>query len=124
MITVLDFSTADLLAVKADGEVSASDYKKLVTVIDDKVKKYGSLKWYYEMGDDHFWTIESILDDIDVDFEIGDHVEKCAIVNAGMLEPVISTFISPMIKGEIRFFEKEEKEKALEWLREQMKIAV
>lgn len=92
------------------------DYEKIVPLIQEKVKKFKMVRWYFEMRDFEGWSPGAMWKDIKVDFKNRNNFEKIAMVGSKEWEQKLSNLMKPFTDADIRFFDISESEEARKWI--------
>ncbi|MFB6158628.1 MAG: STAS/SEC14 domain-containing protein [Candidatus Nanohalobium sp.] len=125
MYKVLEESEGDLVAITVDG-FTREEYEELYTYLERTYEENGSLKIYKEAEDFGFTGFLSAYTGIIPDIKYGNsfEIDKTAVVADDFWAWTLAQMwkavgpIWPLDAGELRYFNKKEKEEALEWLKE------
>ena len=105
-------------------EVTVSDrltkeiYQAFVLRTQTALLKYGSIRALFVILGFRGWDLSAIWDDIPMDSNLLNDVERLAIVGERKWEYGVSTFCRPFSAATIRYLELRELEIARDWLRE------
>ena len=117
MIQVLANTKDNIIATSADGGLTDADYKKLLPIMTNALKKFKKFRWYFEIVSFEECQMKAFWDDVKFDLQHIDCYEKIALVCDKKWHYLILRLIRPFIKTEINFFELEEKDKAFSWIK-------
>lgn len=100
----------------AKDKLDDHDYNKIVPLLEEKIRSFKNIRWYFEMQDFHGWTLSAMWRDAKFDFAHKDEFEKIAMVGSEKWEDWLSQIMKPFTKAEIKFFKLEERELAKAWI--------
>ncbi|MGB7843739.1 MAG: STAS/SEC14 domain-containing protein [Salinimicrobium sp.] len=100
----------------AKKELHDEDYGRLVPLLKEKVKKFGMIRWYFEMQNFEGWSLSAMWQDLKFDVKYAENIEKVAMVGDKTWEEKITRLMKPFTSAEIKFFNLEEKEQAKAWI--------
>ncbi|MGA9588634.1 MAG: STAS/SEC14 domain-containing protein [Salegentibacter sp.] len=101
----------------AEDKLDDQDYDKIVPLLEETIRNFKDIRWYFEMKNFHGWTPSAMWEDAKLDFEHKDNFEKIAMVGSEKWEDWLSQLMKPFTKAEIKFFKLEEKELAKAWIK-------
>lgn len=117
---MFDFSelTKDnLIAFKVHGKVEVTDYEKLTAMLEKAEREEKDIKLLIEIGEIEGVTGKALLKDIATYFKHIRHVEKIAVVGDGDYhEGAWSKAAKPFMKADIKYFPRERKTDAENWI--------
>jgi hypothetical protein len=102
----------------AEGKLDDKDYNRIIPLLQDKVKTYGKIRWYFEMRDFKGWSFSAMWKDLNFDIENRNALERIAMVGDKNWEKELTILMRPFTDANVRFFETEERDKAKYWIRE------
>ena len=117
MIQVLAETKENIIATRAYGKLTDADYKKLLPIMTNALKKFKKICWYFEIVSFEEYQMKAFWDDVKFDLQHIGCYEKIALVCEEKWHYLILRLIRPFIKTEINFFEIDEKDKALCWIK-------
>lgn len=100
----------------AEKELKDEDYQKLVPLLREKVKKYGMIRWYFEMRNFKGWSLSAMWQDLKFDAKNAENLEKIAMVGDKNWEEKLTRLMKPFTRADVKFFPLEEKEQAKAWI--------
>ena len=98
-------------------KLTREDYNEIIPLLEEAIRKFGKIGWYFEMQDFKGWTPEAAWKDISFDFSNKEHLKKVAMVGDKSWEKGITQIMKPFTTAEIKFFPLEEKSKAKAWIK-------
>lgn len=101
----------------AEGELTDEDYDRIIPLLQEKVRSFGKIRWYFEMRDFEGWSFSAMWRDIKFDFSNEEHIEKVAMVGDKKWEKQLTQLMKPFTDAEIEFFETEDRQKAQNWIK-------
>ncbi|GAB5466425.1 MAG: hypothetical protein Kapaf2KO_18610 [Candidatus Kapaibacteriales bacterium] len=117
MIKVLDiFKGTNIVGVKVSGKVDSDDLKRLDFEIEEKVEKYGKIRFYTDMIDHEGWTALGILKDGIQKVQYAKKIEKSAVVASEDWDDAIQ-LADQLTSGEMRRFSTRQEDEAIEWIK-------
>lgn len=120
MLTIMNDLPANVLAVSATGEVTGSDYEKvLIPAFQEKLKTVKKLRFLYHLGDSfQGFSLAAMLDDARVGIGHPLSWEKIAFVSDHEMLNTFARFFSHFISGDVRIFKNADLDKAKLWIAE------
>ncbi|MBX9851970.1 MAG: STAS/SEC14 domain-containing protein [Cytophagaceae bacterium] len=115
MIAIVE-GKENLIFTHASGNITREDYKKIIPALEDKIVHFSKVRWYFEMDDTHKWEPGAVWQDLKFDLKSGRRIEKIAIVGASKSESFLTKLLKPLIKGEVKFFNYEDRDAARLWI--------
>lgn len=102
----------------AEGKLEDEDYDRIIPILQEKVRSFGKIRWYFEMRDFKGWTLSAMWKDLKIDFKNRDNLERIAMVGDRKWEKELTQLMKPFTDAQIKFFEAGEREEAKHWIRE------
>lgn len=116
--TLHEEQTGQVVTIELTGKLTKEDYKRFVPRIEALIGEHGKLRLLVEMRDFHGWEMAALWEDIKFDMKHFGDIERLAMVGDRKWEKGMAGFCKPFTKAEIRYFDRTEKDQALEWLNE------
>jgi hypothetical protein len=118
MIRLSTSDDSNILFTTSSGTLDKNDYDTLLPIVENKILKYGKVRWYFEM--DHFdgWKLDAFWKDIKFDVRHFKDFEKVAMVGDKRWQEWMVRSIKPFIPAEIKYFNLSEKDLAEQWIRQ------
>lgn len=102
----------------AEGKLDDEDYERIIPLLQEKVRSFGKIRWYFEMRDFKGWTLSALWKDLKFDFKNNENMERIAMVGDRKWEKELTQLMKPFTEADIKFFETEEREEAKYWIKE------
>jgi hypothetical protein len=80
------------------------------------VHNHDKVRVLFDMEDFHGWDLGALWNEVKFDAENFNHIDRLAMVGEQRWQQWMTTFCKPFITARIRYFDKEDKGKAVEWL--------
>jgi hypothetical protein len=118
MIHIMTESKGNVLALRAVGKLTDSDYKKvLIPKLENIIKEHGKARLLLDMGDDyHGWEASALWDDTHFGLAHKNDFEKMGVIGGPKWVSWGMKLMSNFIDGDFRNFPPEERDKAIEWI--------
>lgn len=94
----------NIIYTVATEKLDDDDYQKIIPVIQEKVRKYRMVRWYFEMRDFKGWSLGAMWKDLKIDFKNRNRFEKIAMVGSQEWEEKLTDLMKPFTDADIRFF--------------------
>lgn len=117
MLQILAETKDNLIATKSTGKLTEMDYGKLLPLLYDRLKRYKKIRWYFEMADFKGWKSIASWEDAKFDMQHANDFEKIAIVGENDWQQWMTEIMKPFTKAEIKFFELNDSDSALKWIK-------
>jgi hypothetical protein len=119
MIEVLPESQGKVMGIKASGKVTAKDYEEvLIPRLEAVLKEHGSVCFLYLIDEDfQGFELGAMWDDAKAGFKHRKEFDKVALVAAAKWMEAGMKLFSPLMKGELKSFPREQLAAAWEWLK-------
>ncbi|MEX0619070.1 MAG: STAS/SEC14 domain-containing protein [Pseudohongiellaceae bacterium] len=117
MIELLPLTRDNFIHAKASGKLTNEDYDDVISLAEEKIKKYGKTRWLIEIQDFRGWEIKAAIEDIRFDLKHFNDIEKLAIVGNRDWQRWAANLSEVFTGGEVRFFDITERTNALLWMR-------
>lgn len=117
-VTILPESDDVLACVRYSNVITMEDYEPFIAKLKENLARSGKLK-ILVIYDDNFqgWEMDAADSNFRSILEYAPEASKIAYVNPPENKILQMRLSSPLLKGEIRFFSKDEEAKAFEWIR-------
>ncbi|MAT59412.1 MAG: STAS/SEC14 domain-containing protein [Melioribacteraceae bacterium] len=116
MLTINNYENSNMIETVSEGKLDQQDYNKLIPLLEEKINKFGKIRWYFEVGNFDGWTIEAMWSDFKFDIKHRNDFEKIAIVGNKKWHEWMADVLKPFTDAEIKYYENENNSKAKEWL--------
>lgn len=116
--TVMDETDDRAVCIMVDKPISPEGYQQnFMPRVRDLLKNNGEIRILIYYKEFKGWEEEATKFDAEALVQYGQHVKKLAFVNPPEKEVFHKKMVSPLIKGEIKFFSEEELDDALSWVK-------
>jgi hypothetical protein len=102
--------------VTLHGKLESQDYDHFVPEVDRLTKKYGKIRMLVELVDFHGWTAGALWEDTKFAARHFSDIERLAIVGDQKWEKGMAVFCKPFTLASVRYFDRQEIDKARDWL--------
>jgi hypothetical protein len=116
MITILPVTAGNLIAIRISGVLVKADYMEFLTLMKQKVAEFEDVKLYMEIENFQEITLQSIWEEIKFEFKYFNNIDKLVIIGEKDWQRRAASVLAALTTGEVRYFDKTEKEYALAWI--------
>jgi len=116
MVTNIETTREDLIAIRLTGTLDKQDYDQLIPVLESKINQFGKIDLYWEMEGVVGWQPGGLWQDIKFDVKHVNSFGKVAIVGDKKWEEWIARMIKPFTTAEIGYFDTGQKAEAMAWV--------
>ncbi|WP_373056197.1 STAS/SEC14 domain-containing protein [Zunongwangia sp. H14] len=109
-------SEENIIYSTAEEKLTDEDYEKIIPYLEEKIRKFGEIRWYFEMRDFEGWTLSAMWKDAKFDFEKNENMKKIAMVGADKWQKGLTQLMKPFAEAEVKFFKLSETEAAKKWI--------
>jgi SpoIIAA-like len=119
VIEVLPESGGNVLVLKAVGELTDQDYKKvLIPRLEAIIRDQGRARLLLDIGDDfHGWEAAALWDDARFGLAHRNDFEKMGVIGGPRWVAWGLKLATLVVSGEIKIFSPGEREEALNWIK-------
>ncbi|MDO8992834.1 STAS/SEC14 domain-containing protein [Daejeonella sp.] len=114
MLQLLEFTSDNIIATKADNQLKAGDYEKLHPIVHNILTNGKKVRWYLEVARFDQWSDDKFLQCI----SHAEDFEKICCVGANEDDKRIVSLLKPFKNAQIRFYPIKNKGEAKIWLKE------
>jgi len=107
----------NIYAVRVSGKLSHADYQQFLPELESLIKPDEKISLLIELDDFYGAELAALKDDFSFSLTHGDAFEKVAIVGDKKWQQWMTLLSSPFMKGEIKYFNNSDLQKAWDWLR-------
>jgi hypothetical protein len=115
-IEVSTENNGKLVIVHISGTLHASDYRKFVPVVEDAIRKNGTVRIFVQMHHFHGWDAGALWEDVKFDMDHVDDIDRLAIVGETGWEKWMAVFCKPFTMATIQYFPTAQAASARAWL--------
>lgn len=117
MLQKINLEQENLITAKISGKLTEQDMRKLHPLIHYIIEKGQKVDFYFEMEDFEGYTLKGFWEDLKIDSaHLGDY-GKMAFVGNKKWQEWAARATDFFTGSEVKFFEKANKENALEWIK-------
>ncbi len=115
-----------LLIARLTGKLAKDDYEAFAPEVERLIGRHGKIRVLVELADFHGWTAGALWEDLKFDLKHFSDVERLAIIGESSWQKGMAYFCKPFTTAEVRYFEPDAAEQALDWLEcpEEVRAAV
>ncbi|NCI46685.1 STAS/SEC14 domain-containing protein [Sediminibacterium soli] len=113
MLQLLDFTSKNIIATKADGQLRRMDYEKIYPLVHNILLTGKKVRWYLEVENFDQWSHSNFIDGI----VHAEDFEKISCVGVSKGDKQINEILKPYKNAEIEFFSVADREKAISWIK-------
>jgi len=118
MLTILEQTNEQLLAVRVSGKLTAADFDTYKEQITNRMERTKAARLYFEMVDFEGWQPGSFIENGLFDLIHGRKYGKVAMVGDKSWQEWAARLASPVKKEGVHYFDLADKEKAMAWVKE------
>lgn len=116
MFNAVDYPAQNLLSFTIAGQLTKADYAGVVPTLDAKVKRWGKVNVYLEIGEMDAVTLPALWEEIKQDAQHFNDFNRAAIVSdASLLLKAAAAVTSTFTPAEVKHFTNDQKAEALRW---------
>ena len=101
----------------ATQKLTKEDYNEIIPLLEEAIRNFGKIGWYFEMQNFDGWTPEAAWKDMNFDFSNNENLKKVAMVGDKDWEKLITQIMKPFTQADIKYFDLEDKNKAKTWIK-------
>jgi hypothetical protein len=116
MLTYLDRSEGNVLAVKASGKLARAEYETFLRRLEDLIAAHGKVRVLFELEDLQGWELGAAWDDLKFTLKHGGDVERCAVVGEKKWHEIMTKLAKPFFR--VKYFDKSQLDEAWRWVLE------
>jgi hypothetical protein len=119
MIELIDTQSPRAIGIKIAGKIERPDVDKLRKAIDEKLEHTGKLGAYVELESFGGISLDALVEDLKLFIPYLNKFDKKAVVSDEEWVGNIAEIAGKLVPGiEVRHFTPDQKEEAMEWVRE------
>lgn len=101
----------------AEDKLDDEDYDRLIPLLQEKIRSFGKIRWYFEMREFEGWSLSAMWQDIRFDFKNLENVERIAMVGDKKWEKELTQLMKPFTVASVKYFDLTEKDEAKNWIK-------
>lgn len=117
MIKIEKEKTGNLIKVVASDTLTQEDYDQMLPILEKTLEEWKNLRLYFEMQNFTGWTVKAAYQDLKFDVKHATDFSKVAIVGEKKWQEAFSSLMKPFTPADIQYFNLEERDQALQWLK-------
>lgn len=117
MIERIDEGADNVVGMRLSGKLTDADYKEIVPQFEKAIEKWGKISVLWLMEDFHGWDAHAVWDDLKAWGQFHGKMERIAMVGENRWEKWMTKLTGAFHLADIKYFDHESQEAALEWLR-------
>jgi hypothetical protein len=120
MIHMKQDPSAQVLILELQGKLEHADYEELVPRLEAWLAEHGSIRCLVDMAGFQGLELKALWDELRFDLRHARDIERCAVLGDRRWEAWMTQLSKAFFRSaEVRYFHADEREVALEWLREE-----
>jgi hypothetical protein len=116
MFTWMQESQGDIVALRASGRLTHTDYEEFTAEMERRMRQYGAVRVLLDLEDFHGWDFDAAWADFTFGLKHLGRLERCAVVGDKKWEEWLTALGKPFFK--VRYFDRFEEAAAWDWLRQ------
>lgn len=100
----------------AEEKLTDEDYDRLIPLLEEKIRSYGTIRWYFEMREFEGWSLSAMWRDLKFDFRNKENLERIAMVGNKDWEKQLTLLMKPFTGATIKYFSTEQRDEAKSWI--------
>lgn len=101
----------------ADDKLTNEDYNRLIPLLQEKIRSFGTIRWYFEMKEFEGWSLSAMWRDLKFDFKNTEKLERIAMVGDKKWEKELTQLMKPFTGAAIKYFDLTAKDEAKNWIK-------
>jgi hypothetical protein len=116
MFHAVDYPNQNLLSLTMAGTLTKADYAGVEPTLSEKVKRYGKVNVYLEVGEMDDVTLPALWEEVKQDIKHFNDFNRAAIVSDGnALLKAATAITDTLTPAEVKHFTADQKAEALRW---------
>ncbi len=107
----------NIIYTVAEDKLTDQDYDRLIPLLQEKIKSFGTIRWYFEMKKFEGWSLSAMWRDIKFDFKNLENLERIAMIGDKEWEKELTQLMKPFTGATIKYFGLNEKAEAKNWIK-------
>lgn len=112
-----EYSTGDLIAIRTTGKIDNKDLDVLLPHIEQRMKQYDTIRFYWEMASFEGWDVVSFLRDRFFELKHFNQFKKIALVGEKGWEEKMAAVMDKFTPARLKYFDLSARAEALQWVR-------
>jgi hypothetical protein len=107
----------NIIYTMAEAKLTDEDYDRLIPLLEEKIRSFGKIRWYFEMKEFEGWSLSAMWRDLKFDFRNKENLERIAMVGNKEWEKQLTQLMKPFTGASIKYFDSSEHEEAKKWIK-------
>lgn len=113
---MLSEHSPDTLALRLSGILKKSDYRRILPILESRIRQFGKINVYAEMEDITTMELPALWKHITFDVKHSNDYRRVAIVGGEKWMDIMTNFTDTFTTSDIRYFSAEDKLQARNWV--------
>ena len=113
----IDHLEDNIIVITVSSTLTKEDYETLMPRLEQEAQRHEKLCLVWEMHD-FSWQPDAALADLKLDAKLNSEVSKLAMIGEASWQDWMTKLSKPFASGELRYFDKSERDAAYAWIRE------
>ncbi|MCL1083100.1 MULTISPECIES: STAS/SEC14 domain-containing protein [Shewanella] len=123
MLQFIPVFDANIIAVRASGQLTDADYQNFLPQLETQIKRLGKISLLFEFDNFSGWDLDAAIDDVKFGMKHLSDFDRIAMVGDKSWEHWMALIAKPfLISSEVRYFNRENLQQAWDWLREKQEF--
>ncbi|WP_029037464.1 SpoIIAA family protein [Salinimicrobium xinjiangense] len=101
----------------AEDKLTDEDYDRLIPLLEEKIRSFGKVRWYFEMKEFEGWSLSAMWRDLKFNFRNKENLERIAMVGNKEWEKQLTQLMKPFTGATLKYFDSSEHEEAKNWIK-------
>lgn len=101
----------------AEGNLTNEDYDRLFPLLEERIRSYGTIRWYFEIREFEIWSLSDLWKDLISDIRNRESFERIAVVGDLKWEKQLILLTKPFTDARVKYFDSSESDEAKNWIR-------
>lgn len=123
MHTLLPESKEGFVALRLSEKLDKDDFAEIIPILEKQIDAHQKIALYWEMASFEGWTTEAFFADTGFDIEHHNDFTRIAMVGEKKWHKWMTKLMKPFTSAEVKYFEIQEREEALDWARGEISAA-
>lgn len=116
MISILDNSHGNILALAMEGKIDKADYDKVLPRMEQVVREHEKIRVYLEVKEIDRMSVQALWQEVKADIHYLNNFSKVAVIGDATWKQMLTYAASLLPHIDIRYFDFAEKDQARRWI--------
>ncbi|MGK7396066.1 MAG: STAS/SEC14 domain-containing protein [Candidatus Cyclobacteriaceae bacterium M3_2C_046] len=116
MIKINEHRGENIVETLVSEKLVKNDYDQLIPLLEDKINRFGKLRWLWQMENFDGWSGKAFWADSKFDLNHADDFEKVAVVGEKKWHDLMAQAMKPFTSADVRYFDNKDLSEAKSWL--------